>query len=145
MDPIYTYRRPKPDTPPPKEPSPPKVAAAAGGVEGAPVSAEGGAVAVQATTDGEAPASTVAAAPKEPSPFELKKDLPPDGAEVPFVKSYEAPGAAPAAVRAPSPSPAPEEKAPTPAPEPEPVAAVAEEAAPASELAPAPEEAPAEA
>lgn len=76
--------------------------------------------------------------PKEPSPFELKKHFPPDGAEVPFVASHEAPGA-PAS----EPSPAPEEKAPTPAPVEEAPAAeepAAEEAAPAAEEAAAPAE-----
>lgn len=79
-------------------------------------------------------APTVAAPPKEPSPFELKKHFPPDGAEVPFVKSYEDPNA-------PAPLPAPEEKAPTPAPVEAPPAPepVAEEPAPAAEE-PAPEE-----
>jgi tropomyosin 1 len=147
VDPIYTYRRPKPPTPPPKEPTPPPTAAAAAPAapgEAPAVAVEGGAP-VEAGAEGAAP--TIAAPPKEPSPFELNKHFPPDGAEVPFVKTYEDPNA-------PAPSPAPEEKAPTPAPVEAPAeeapaaeepAPVAEEAAPAAEEAPAAEaETPAE-
>lgn len=148
VDPIYTYRRPKPPTPPPKEPTPPPVAApgapAAEGAAPAAAAVEGGAPA-EPGAEGAAP--VIAAPPKEPSPFELKKHFPPEGAEVPFVKTYEDPNA-------PAPSPAPEEKAPTPAPAEatpapeEAPAPVAEEAAPAEapaaeEPAPAAEEAPA--
>lgn len=129
VEPIWTYRRPKPPTPPPREPSPAKAVAAT--VEGAaPGAAAAEAPSGEPGAEGEAP-SAVVTPPKEPSPFELKKHFPPDGAEVPFVASHED-GSAPAP--APSPSPAPEEKAPTPAPEPEPVA----EEAPAAEE-PAPE------
>lgn len=136
IDPIWTYRRPKPPTPPPREPSPPKIieaaAAAAGAVEGV---AEGLIVATEA---GEVLVAAAPAAPKEPSPFELAKHFPPDGAEVPFVKSYEDPSA-PVVEKAPT--PAPVEATPEPVAEPE---APAEEAPAAEEAAPA-EEAPAEA
>ena len=57
-------------------------------MEGVPVEA------TAVTADGQAPTegalAVEPAAPKEPSPFELKKHFPPDGAEVPFVKSFEA-------------------------------------------------------
>ncbi|KAG5682086.1 hypothetical protein PVAND_011467 [Polypedilum vanderplanki] len=85
IDPIWSYRRPKPPTPPPKEPSPPKIIEAAAiavdnasAVEGAPVAIS--------TEGGEAVEPAV---PKEPSPFELKKHFPADAAEVPFVQSHE--------------------------------------------------------
>lgn len=141
VEPIWTYRRPKPPTPPPREPSPPKiVASVAAAVEGAAVSAEGVPVSAEPRADGEVGAVAAPVA-KEPSPFVLEKHFPPDGAEVPFVKSFESPDAP-----KPEPSPAPEEKAPTPAPEPEPEpeAAPAEEAPAAEEAAAPSEEAPAE-
>lgn len=121
IDPLYTYRRPKPPTPPPREPSPVKTVEAAA-VEGAAPAAEGGAAPAEDGAEGLVAAAP--AAPKEPSPFELQKHFPPDGAEVPFVKSYEDPNAS---KPSPTPSPAPEE-APAPV-----------EEAPATEEAPAPE------
>jgi hypothetical protein len=96
-------------------------------------------VAVEGATLGAAP--TEAAPPKEPSPFEIQKHFPPDGAEVPFVKSFEDPNAAPA--KEPTPAAEPP-KEPTPAPEPakEPTPAATEEA-PAADAPPPAEEAPA--
>lgn len=138
VDPIYTYRRPKPPTPPPREASPPKiVASVAAAVEGGAPAPEGAepAAAGEAVADG---IPAVVAPPKEPSPFELQKHFPPDGAEVPFVKTYEDPSAP---KPSPAPSPAPEEKAPSPPPAPAEEAPAAAEEAPA-EAAPA-EEAPA--
>lgn len=131
IEPIWTYRRQKPPTPPPKEKSPPKIVESVAVAEGA-VVVEGG---VPISADG-VPVEgveAVAAVPKEPSPFELNKHFPPDGAEVPFVKSAE--------TEAPDPSPAPEE--PTPAPE-EPPKEEAPVEVPAEE-APKAEEAPVEA
>jgi tropomyosin-1 len=159
IEPIWTYRRQKPPTPPPSEKPvvvPTAVAAAAGdvaaapGAEGAPaVTVEGGAP----PAEGEA-AEAAPAAPKEPSPFELKKHFPADAAEVPFVQSHESnagtpkPSAEPEAPKAPSEAPAApaEEAAPAaeeaaPAPAEEAAAPAAEEAAPAAaEEAPAPAE-----
>ncbi|CRK92131.1 CLUMA_CG005729, isoform G [Clunio marinus] len=98
ISPIYTYRRPKPPTPPPKEPTPSKIETPATTAEGAAAGTEGS-QADGAIGEG---APGISAPPKEPSPFELQKHFPPDGAEVPFVKSHENPNA-------PAPSPAPEE------------------------------------
>ena len=140
IDPIYTYRRPKPPTPPPREPSPPPVAVTVATVGSAPAAVEGGAPA-EPGAEGSAP--SIAAPPKEPSPFELNKHFPPDGAEVPFVKTYEDPSAPAPEVKAPTPAPVEASPAPEEAPAP-----VAEEAAPeapaAEEAAPAAEEPPAE-
>lgn len=80
---------------------------------------------------------------KEASPFELKKHLPPEAAEVPFVASHEkTPGKTPEpAAEAPAPPPpAPEgDAAPAPAPEGEapPAEAPPAEAPPADAPAPA--------
>lgn len=124
VEPIWTYRRQKPPTPPPKAPSPPKIVESAavavqGAVEGAVV-----VVAGEGVVEGAAPAPL-----KEPSPFELNKHFPPDGAEVPFVKSAETEAPAPS----PAPSPAPEEKPAEPTPAPEEPAPAAEEPAPTEE------------
>lgn len=101
-----------------------------------------GAAVVGARVEGQAPVegglAAEPAAPKEPSPFELNKDFPPDGAEVPFVKSFEA-----SPVSAPEPpKPVVEEtpKEPEPTPAEAPVEVPAEQ--PAAE---APIEAPVEA
>jgi len=80
-----------------------------------------GAAVVGAGVEGQAPVEGALAAeptaPKEPSPFELNKDFPPDGAEVPFVKSFEAaPETAPEPPK-PVVAETPKEPEPTPAPE----------------------------
>lgn len=131
IEPIYTYRHPKPPTPPPRPETPPEIraallaAAAAAAKAGEPVVLPEGLVVPEGVEIEGLVAGLVAEKPgKEPSPFELQKHFPPDGAEVPFVKSFSPP------------------KEPTPAPEPVPEAPAAE--APSETPAEAPSEAPAE-
>ncbi|XP_055609604.1 uncharacterized protein LOC129756687 isoform X3 [Uranotaenia lowii] len=136
VDPIWTDRRPKPKTPPPppkaKTPPPP---------------------AQEDIVAAEAPAGTEAAAPERtrtPSPFELQKHFPPEGAEVPYVRSAtgstpdrDIPAAEPAAAAEPpsgaeaapaedAPAEATEEAAPAAAAEGEAEAPAAAEEAPAA-------------
>lgn len=145
IDPIWTYRRPKPPTPPPKEPSPPKeVAQVAAPLESALQSGDQLAAAVTSGEDGSSSELTAgSAAPKEPSPFELTKHFPPDGAEVPFVKSFEtSPEAEP--TKPTEPTPAPEEpKSEEPLPT-ETVAEPQQEAQPEAQSEAAPEAQPEE-
>ena len=99
-----------------------------------------GAAVVGAGVEGQAPVegglAAEPAAPKEPSPFELNKDFPPDGAEVPFVKSFEA-----SPVSAPEPPKPVVEETPK---EPEPTPAEAPVEAPVEAPIEAPVETPAE-
>lgn len=116
VDPQYTARRPKPPTPPPRPPSPPKpTAEELAAIEAAKKAEEDAAAAAEAAAAGGAEKSV----PKEASPFDLQKHLPPEAAEVPFVKSHE------------DPKPKTPEPAPAPAPSPSPAPEVAPEAAPA--------------
>lgn len=145
IGPIWSYRHPKPPTPPPKAPSPVRetstVASAGGELGSAP--GEGGAGGEGALVVGE-DGVAVRAPKKESSPFDLQKHFPPDAAEVPFVKSFEPEVQAPPP---PAPSPVPE-AAPEPAaevPAAEEAPAAEAEAAPATEEAAAPAETPAEA
>lgn len=87
IDPIWSYRRPKPPTPPPREPSPPKTVITENKREDGGASGESVPGSESFTAEGAALAEQII--PKEPSPFELNKDFPADGAEVPFVKSFE--------------------------------------------------------
>jgi tropomyosin-1 len=158
IPPIWSYRRPKPPTPPPREKTPPsEVKKVETTVEGVPV--EGAAIIADGQAPTEGALAAAPSAPKEPSPFELKKHFPPDGAEVPFVKSFEtAPETAPEPPKpveeppkAEEPAPAPEVpaeqpavEAPTETPVETPVETPAAEQ-PAQEEAPAPaSDAPAE-
>lgn len=130
IDPIYTYRHPKPPTPPPRPETPPEIkaallaAAAAAAAAGEPVVLPEGLVIPEGVT---IEGLVVEKPVKEASPFELQKHFPPDGAEVPFVKSFSPP----------------KEKEPTPAPEPVPEAPATEEA-PSETPAETPAEVPAE-
>ena len=170
IEPIYTDRRPKPKTPPPppKAKTPPKAAMVVPTADGGetvvmvPV-VEGDGVEAVAVVSGEP------AKPRTPSPFELTKHFPPEGAEVPFVKTFVKPAspkasppkaaspkaaspkaASPKAVspKAASPkasppkdsSPKPASPKASPPKEAAPAEPAAEEAAPATEEAPAPAE-----
>ncbi|XP_039949474.1 actin cytoskeleton-regulatory complex protein pan1 isoform X3 [Bactrocera tryoni] len=183
MEPFYTDRNPKPPTPKIPTPTPEEIAAAEEAAaaaeaaakaaaeaaergeavesvaEGAPAAGEGAAVAAEVVPE---PAKEPTPPPPPPPPFEYAIDLPPEGAEVPYVKNFdpnaipppaeEAPAeGAPAAEGAPTaegaapaegaPAPAaegapPSEGAPAPAPAAE--AAPPAEGAPTAEVAPAP-------
>lgn len=105
----YNDRHPKPPTPPPKdptppppkEPTPPQAEGAAEAVVTI-VNADGTVIEVPATIGEDGQPIPIAAAaivepevpkgpPPPPPPFEYNKDLPPEGAEVPFVRNYEPP------------------------------------------------------
>lgn len=173
----YNDRHPKPPSPervhtgdtPPKQPTPPAEEAAPAGApaldaDGNPIPVpEGGAPADAG--DGAAPPAEgapevvpgspphepepeVKGPPPPPRPFDYRLDLPPDAAEVPFVRNYEPPSSTRSSSASGSPSPPPEAAAPAPAAEgtpavaadaPAPAApAAAAEAAPAAAAEPAP-------
>jgi hypothetical protein len=113
IEPIYTNRRPKPKTPPPEPPKPVVAAAPAGGEGG--VAGEAGVAGAEGAAGADGQPAGPPAKPKSPSPFFLPRHLPPDIAEVPFVKNW-------------SPEPLPANREPWYPPE---------EAAPASTPAPA--------
>lgn len=107
LEPFYSARNPKPPTPtPPPMPTPPPEPEVPEGAAEVEPSAEGDALGGEAVVDGtktegaiEVKAEEVEApAPKEPTPpppppppFEYAIDLPPEGAEVPYVKNYDGP------------------------------------------------------
>ncbi|XP_075145037.1 tropomyosin 1 isoform X1 [Haematobia irritans] len=121
LEPFYTPRNPKPPTPKLPTPTPEEIAAAeaakaeaeeaaavaaeaaAAAAAAAGEAAEGGSPKAEGAAEGGAPAAGEGAPvepekPKEPTPpppppppFEYAIDLPPEGAEVPFVKNYEPP------------------------------------------------------
>lgn len=125
----YNDRHPKPPTPPPKDPTPPPpkeptppqaegaiVTETTTTVVQTIVNADGTTtevsvvVAVVLGEDGQPiPVAAVGAVepevpkgpPPPPPPFEYSKDLPPEGAEVPFVKNYEPPPPEPEPVEVP--------------------------------------------
>lgn len=136
---VYNDRHPKPKTPPPpkvptpppKEPTPPQPTAETTepGATTTITNADGTVTVVQTTASGEPGAVVLGedgkpiegtqppaepevpkGPPPPPPPFEYSKDLPPEGAEVPFVKNYV-----------------------EPPPEPEPSEIPAEETAPAAD------------
>lgn len=106
LEPFYSARNPKPPTPtpppmptPPPEPEVPEGAAEAEADSSAPN--EGDAAVDGSKPEGAIEVSVEAAEappPKEPTPpppppppFEYAIDLPPEGAEVPYVKNYDGP------------------------------------------------------
>lgn len=108
LEPFYSARNPKPPTPtPPPMPTPPPEPEVIEGAAEAETSAEGeapkeGEVAEDGTKPEGANEVNVEAVeaqpPKEPTPpppppppFEYAIDLPPEGAEVPYVKNYDGP------------------------------------------------------
>lgn len=113
----YNDRHPKPPTPPPKdptppppkEPTPPQVEGVITETISTVVNADGTTSEVTVVTVlGEGGQLVAAIAPVEPEvpqgppppppPFEYSKDLPPEGAEVPYVKNYEPPPPEPAPI-----------------------------------------------
>ncbi|XP_037946707.1 uncharacterized protein LOC119678753 isoform X5 [Teleopsis dalmanni] len=158
LEPFYTERNPKPPTPKLPTPTPEEIAA----MEAAKAEAEAAAEAA-AAGNGEAPtgeaavegvegaapveAEVVPEAPKEPTPpppppppFEYSIDLPPEGAEVPYVKNYEPPPPGSEEQAAPVEGAPPAEGAPSAEGAPPAEGATTTEAAPPADVAAAPTE-----